>query len=85
MAARPDATRVMLASCHAGPGGHGLFPLVDSRTRRQRISAKLSVMSISQSAVAVTRGRSPSTVPSSASTALRLADTAVPARDRCEA
>jgi hypothetical protein len=51
--ARRDASRVMLASCHLGPGGHGLFPLVDRRTLLQRIRRKASVMSLSQLAGAV--------------------------------
>ena len=55
-AARPDATRVILASCHSGPGGHGLSPLVDSSTLRQHIRVKSSVMSPSQIAVAVLGG-----------------------------
>jgi nickel-dependent lactate racemase len=54
--ARPDASRVMLASCHLGPGGHGLFPLVDRRTRLQRIRRKASVMTLSQFAGAVASG-----------------------------
>ena len=46
--ARLEASRVVLASCHYGPGGHGLFPLVDRRTALQRVRAKASVMSPSQ-------------------------------------
>ena len=54
--ARPDASRVVLASCHLGPGGHGLFPLVDRRTLLQRIRRKASVMSLSQFAAVVAGG-----------------------------
>jgi predicted ATP-grasp superfamily ATP-dependent carboligase/nickel-dependent lactate racemase len=53
---RPDASRVVLASCHEGPGGHGLFPLVDQRTLPERIRRKASVMSLSQLAAAITDG-----------------------------
>ena len=55
-AARPDASRVVLASCHLGPGGHGLFPLVDRRSLFQRMRRKASVMSPAQFAAAVAGG-----------------------------
>lgn len=54
--ARPGASRVVLASCHLGPGGHGLFPLVDRRTLLQRMRRKASVMSMSQFVAAVAGG-----------------------------
>ena len=54
--ARPDASRVLLASCHLGPGGHGLFPLVDRRTLLQRVRRKASVMSPSELVAAVAGG-----------------------------
>jgi len=55
-AAPPNASRVVLASCHLGPGGHGLFPLVDRRTLLQRMRRKASVMSLAQFAAVVAGG-----------------------------
>lgn len=55
-AARPDATRLALASCHGGPGGHGLFPLVDTRTPAQRLRVMFSVMPLRQFAGTLLRG-----------------------------
>ncbi len=53
--ARHDASRVLLASCPAGPGGHGLFPLVDRRSVVERARRKASVMSPVQFASAAMR------------------------------
>ena len=55
-AARPGASRVVVSSCHLGPGGHGLFPLVDRRTLLERMRRKASVMSLAQFAAVIAGG-----------------------------
>lgn len=50
-----DASRILLASCFRGPGGHGLFPL-ENPPLIQRVRRKASVMSPAQFAGAIAGG-----------------------------
>jgi nickel-dependent lactate racemase len=43
--APPSASRVLLASCFLGVGGHGLYPLVNRPSTLERLRRKASVMS----------------------------------------
>jgi nickel-dependent lactate racemase len=53
---RPDASRVLIASCFMGPGGHGLYPLVNPPNLARRISRKASVMTPSRFMAAIFHG-----------------------------
>jgi hypothetical protein len=50
-----DASRILLASCFRGAGGHGLFPL-ENPPLVERVRRKASVMSPTQFATAVAAG-----------------------------
>jgi nickel-dependent lactate racemase len=55
-AARPGASRILLASCVLGPGGHGLFPIGYRPTLLERARRKASVLSPMEFVASVAAG-----------------------------